>query len=112
MVLNVDFDCCLEELGIGALEALPSLLELPFMTVAAMLVKGFSRHPPTTGGLAAAVNFFVVDEELHLQRDNFRGASKDPAWTAERSGKLQVRLSSSTKLAVRCQIRSSASGFS
>lgn len=41
LVLNVGFDCCLEELGIGELEALPSLLELPFMTVAAMLFKGF-----------------------------------------------------------------------
>lgn len=70
LVLNVDFDCCLEEPGIGVLEALPSLLELPFMTVAAMLVKGFQSSPTNDRGLAAAVNFFVVDEELHLQRDN------------------------------------------
>lgn len=41
LVLNVGFDCCLEELDIGELEALPSLLELPFVTVAAMLFKGF-----------------------------------------------------------------------
>ena len=45
LVLNVAFDCCLEELGIGELEALPSLLELPFMTVAAMLFKGFQPSP-------------------------------------------------------------------
>lgn len=48
LVLNVGFDCCLEELGTGVLEALPSLLELPFMTVAAMLFKGF-QSSPTTG---------------------------------------------------------------
>lgn len=45
LVLNVVFDCCLEELGIGELEALPSLLELPFMTVAAMLSKRFQPSP-------------------------------------------------------------------
>lgn len=45
LVLNVGFDCCLEELGIGELEALPSLLELPFMTVAAMLFKRFQPSP-------------------------------------------------------------------
>lgn len=71
LVLNVDFVCCLEELGIGVLEALPSLLELPFMTVAAMLVKGCQSSPKNDRCLTAAVNFFVVDEKFHLQRDDF-----------------------------------------
>lgn len=78
--MNVDFDCCLEELGIGVLEALPSLLELPFMTVAAILVKGFQSSPTNDWGLAAAVNFFVVDEELHLQRDKESCVDRRAKW--------------------------------